>query len=170
MRKSSWIVLGICAALIISLATAYILSQTGPDTLTQQQAEGMVKEMQVAVRHKNLNTLMAYLAPNDDIRVANLHPDQIRVLLARAFQAMKEPRAEVTNLTYAGGVKDATLAFDLAIHNDGPDHTATDYTGHITLQLQRVSVPHLLGLYRTREWRIVAGSTTGLDPSNFGDY
>ena len=170
MRKSSWIVLGICAALIFGLAAAYFLSQTGSENLTRQQAESMVKEMQVAVRHKNVNTLMSYLAPSDDLRIANLHPDQIRVLLAHAFQAMPEPRAEVNNLTFVGGAKDATVGFDLVVHNDGPNQVGIDYTGHITLQLQRVPVPHLLGLYRTREWRIVGGSTTGPDPSAFGDY
>jgi len=170
MRKSSWIVLGVCAALILSLATAYFLSRTSPDTLTQQQAESIVKEMQVAVRHKNVDALMAYIAPSEDLRIANLRPDQIRVLLAHAFQAMPDPRAEVSNLTFTGGLKDATLGFDLVVHNDGPSQTAVDYTGHITLQLQRVPVPHLMGLYNTREWRIVSGSTTGPDPSTFGDY
>jgi hypothetical protein len=170
MRKSSWIVLGICALLIFGLVTAYFLSQAGPDTLTQPVAESMVKEMQTAVRHKSVNTIMSYLAPSEDLRIANLRPEQIRTLLARAFQAMPEPRAEVNNLTFAGGDHDATVGFDLVIHNDGRDHTAVDYSGHITLQLQRVAVPHLMGLYTTREWRIVGGSTTGPDPSNFGDY
>ena len=40
MKKSSWIVLGICVVLAAGLAVAYFLSQRQPTTLTQAQATG----------------------------------------------------------------------------------------------------------------------------------
>lgn len=170
MRKSSWVVLGVCAALVFSLGFAYLLSRASDDTLTQAQATQMVGRMQEAVAHKDVSAMMAFIDPDPATKVAGVNQDQLRFMLARALRAMDHPRAEVNNMALAGGSKgDATVDFDLAVKTAGADFMSTPYMGHITLHLKRVEVPHLLGLYHTYEWRVVSGSTTGPQPTDMGE-
>lgn len=170
MRKSSWIMLGVCGALVLVLGVAYILSRSTDTSLTREQAAQIVQKMQDAVAHKDVSTIMSYIDPNPETKVANVNQDTLRILLARALRSMNNPRADVTNLAFAGGdTGDATMDFDLDVKQTGSDYNAFDYKGHITLHLKRVDVPHLLGLYQTREWRIVSGSTTGPQPSDMGE-
>lgn len=170
MRKSSWIALTICAALVFALGIAYVVSRSSEDTLTQEQATKMIGHMQEAVMHKDVNAIMAFIDPDPATKIANVNQDQLRFMLARGLRAMEHPHADVSNLALAGGDKsDATLEFDLAVKSDGKDFASTDYNGHITLHLKRVEVPHLLGLFHTTEWRIVSGSTDGKQPADWGE-
>jgi hypothetical protein len=170
MKKSSWIVLGICVVLMFCLGFAYFVSRIGAsEPLTQQKAQAMIGQMQEAVKHKNVNDIMSYVSPDPDTKVAGLDQDHIRRLLQSAFHMMKEPRADVNNLIFAGGADDAQVSFDLTVHNDGPDQQGVDYKGHVTLELKRVDVPHLLGLFHTKEWRIVNGSQNGPDVTTWGE-
>jgi ketosteroid isomerase-like protein len=170
MRKSSWIVLGICVVLLFCLGFGYLLTRTPPGDLNQQQAQAMIKDMQSAVRHKDVDGIMRYIAPDDETTVANLKRPRMRMVLAQAFRAMPSPQAQVNNLMFASIGNEATVDFDLKVKSEGADFTSDIYQGHITLHLKRVPVPHLWGLYHTSEWRIVGGSTTGPDPNNYGDY
>jgi len=169
MRKSSWIVLGASAALILCLGFAYLASRATPEPLNKEKAAALIARMQEAVKAKNINTIMSYVCPDPDTKVAGLDQDHIRRMLASAFHVMKDPRADVSNLTFSGGTDDSQVSFDLSVHNDGPNQEATDYKGHVTLDLRRVNVPHLFGLYTTKEWRIVSGSQDGLDLTTLGD-
>ena len=170
MRKSSWVVLAVCAALSFVLGFAYLLSRASDDTLTQAQANQLVGRMQEAVAHKDVNAIMGAIDPDPATKVAGVNQDQLRFMLARALRAMDHPRAEINNMALAGGTKgDATIDFDLAVKTAGPDYMSTPYQGHITLHLKRVDVPHLLGVYHTNEWRIVSGSTTGPQPTEMGE-
>jgi hypothetical protein len=169
MRKSSWIVLALCGVLVLCLGFAYMVSRQTPQPLTKETTEAMVQQMQEAVKHKNINTIMSFVSPDPDTKVAGLDQDHIRRMLASAFHMMQEPRADVNNLNFIGGTDEATVDFDLSVHNDGPGQQVTDYKGHVTLQIRRVDVPHLMGLYHTREWRIVDGSQTGPDLTTWGD-
>jgi hypothetical protein len=169
MRKSSWIVLGISVALVVCLGCAYLLTRSTPETLTKEQAAQIIKEMQEAVRHKNVNAIMAYVSPDPDTKVAGLDQEHMRRLLVGALHRMDDPRADVANLVFAGGTDDATISCDVAVHNDGPNQSIVDYIGHVTLQLKRVDVAHLFGLYHTKEWRIVGGTQDGPDVTGWGD-
>ena len=169
MRKSSWVLLGICVALAACLGFAYLLSQSSPETLTQEEAAKMLRKMQEAVEQKDVGTIMAYIAPAPETRIVNLNEDQLRLMLARAFRNSSKLRADVSNIAFQSAGGDTTLEFDLAVVQEHPSMVAQDYTGHITLHLRRVEVPHLLGLYQTKEWRIASAETTGPDPANFGE-
>lgn len=170
MRKSSWAVLGVCALLLFGLGFAYMLSRASNDTLTRDQAAQIVQKMQDAVARKDVGTIMNYIDPSPETRVASLNQDQLRIMIGRALHAMKNPRADVSNLAFAGGVdSDATLDFDLDVKNGDTDYNALPYKGHIALHLKRVDVPHLLGLYQTKEWRVVSGSTTGPQLTDMGE-
>ena len=169
MRKSSWVALGVCAALLFALGFAYLLSRGSDEGLTREQATQIVHNMQEAVARKDVGAIMTYIDPNPETKVANLNQDQLRFLIARAFHAMTNPRADVNNLAFTSQGGDAAVDFDLEIKQTAADFNAFDYKGHITLHLKRVDVPHLLGLYQTKEWRVVSGSTTDPQPSEMGD-
>ena len=170
MRKSSWAVLGVCALLLFGLGFAYMLSRTSGDTLTREQAAQVVQKMQDAVARKDTGAIMDFIDPNPETKVAGLNQDQLRMMVGRALHSMQNPRADVSNLAFAGGTDgDATLDFDLAVKQSGKDFSASDYSGHISLHLKRVDVPHLLGLYQTKEWRVVTGTTNGPQPGDFGE-
>jgi hypothetical protein len=170
MRKSSWVLLGICLALAACLGFAYFLSQTSPEVLTQEEALQMLHRMQDAVVRKDVGAIMATISPDPDTRIANMNVDQLQLLLARAFRNTGKLRADVSHVSFQSAGGDATLEFDLNLTQENPQLVAQDYQGHITIHLRRVEVSHLLGLYKTREWRVVAAETTGPDPSAFGDY
>lgn len=170
MRKSSQIILAVCLVLLFALGFAYVTSRASDASLTREQANQIVHQLQEAVAHKNVNTVMSYIDPSPETKVANITQDQLRILLARAFRTMNNPHADIDNIAFAGGeTGDATIDFDLNVKQTGADYNAFDYKGHISLHLKRVDVPHLLGLYQTKEWRIVGGSTTGPQPGNMGD-
>jgi len=171
MRKTSWIVLGVCVVLVLCLGAAYILTRTTPDSLNKDRAALIITQMQNAVKHRDVNTIMSYVSSDPETRIAGLEPDRMRRLLASALHRMESPRADVTGLAMTGGgdTDEATLSFDLTVHNDGPGQVVVDYTGHVTLELKRVDVPHLFGLYHTREWRIIGGTQNGPDITSWGD-
>ncbi len=171
MKRSSWLILTLCIVLAGALVFLYCLSQMGNAPLTEAQAREMIQKMQTAVEHKDVNTIMNYISPDQDIKIANLKRDQLRVLLARTFHSAMEVRADVNNFGFEGGAtEDATAQFDLALNHEEPGLHAEVYAGHITLHLHRTDIPHLFGLYSTHEWRVIGGETTGPDPSNFGDF
>jgi hypothetical protein len=171
MKRSSWIILSLCAVLAGSLVFIYRLSQTGNGPLTEAQAREMVQRMQTAVATKNVNTIMGYITTDNDAKIVNLKQDQLRLLLARTFRNAQEMRADVTNFSFEGGTADvASAQFDLSLKHEEPGLNAEVYTGRIALHLHRTDVPHLFGLYSTHEWRIIAAETSGPDPGTFGDF
>ena len=169
MRKSSWVALGICVVLAVGLAFAYTLSRSSSETLTREEALALVNTMKEAATHKDVNTIMSYVATDPETRVVNVNPDQLRLLIARAFRSAGKIRPEIAHFSFAGGPNEATMEFDLTVFNDHGDGVSQDYQGHIILKLRRLEMSHLLGLYQTREWRIVGGSSTGPDLNNFGE-
>ncbi len=170
MQRKSWFLLAFCAVLAAFLGMSYLLSQPSPQTLTQQDAMQMLKKMQDAVAQKNVNAIMATIAPQPDTRIAHLNQDQLRLLLARAFHNTGTLRANYQNVTFTGGTNDATLEFDLTVSQEAPGLSSEDYKGHITLRLKRIDVPRFWGLFQAKEWRIVGADSSGPDPMNFGDY
>jgi hypothetical protein len=169
MQRRSWVVLGVCILIAGILTAAYIASQHGPERLTQQDAIGIVQGMESAFEHKNPTGVLAYISPSPDTRISSISTDQLHLLLGRYFRYSDRLSAETKNYLFTGGDGDAVLQFDLVVHNDGADSRKEDYSGRITLHLRRVEIPHLLGLYQTREWRITGAETTGPDLSTFGD-
>lgn len=170
MQRRSWILLGICAALLASLGFAYMVSQAKPPELTQAQAEKMLMVMNDAVRRKDVGAIMNYVTPESDSRIAGLRPDQLRIMLARAFRGTGRLEPETTNVTFQSNGETATLEFDLNVKSQEADLLATPYSGHITLRLKRVAVPRLLGLYHAPEWRVAGAEHTGRDLTSFGEY
>ena len=169
MQRRSWIILTICIVLALGLFAAYVATQSGTEKLTQEQAIDFTQKMEVAFRNKNANGVLAYIAPASDTRITNLTQDQLHVLLVRYFRNSDRVSADLKNYLFLGGDSDATLQFDLVVHNDGADSRKEDYTAHINCHLRRVPVPHLLGLYQTKEWRISGIESTGPDLATFGD-
>lgn len=170
MRKSSWVLLGICFVLLLGLGGAYLLSLPTSNNLTQKQAEEMIHKMQLAVEKKDVGAIMNYISPSPETKIDNVNKDQIRLMLAHAFRAMEHPRADVQNLTFSGGTgSDAILNFDLAVRQSAADFQVdNDFKGHLIVQLKRMEISHMMGLYHTTEWRITG--VTGPDLSIFGDY
>jgi hypothetical protein len=169
MKRSSWIILAICLFIALGLGATYLLTRGGSDQLTQEAAIDMTRRMERAFEEKNADGIVKYISTSPDTRISNLSHDQIRLLLVRYFRNSDRLSADLTNYTFAGGDTDATLQFDLVVHNNGIDSRKEDYSGHITLHLRRIEVSHLLGLYQTKEWRIASAETTGPDLSSFGD-
>ena len=169
MRKSSWIALAVCAVLAVALGGIYLVSQSESETLTQAKATEMLHDMQSAVSHKNAAAVMKYMSPDAKTRVASLNEDQLRLLISRAFRDSGRLQADVSNISFQSTAGEATVQFDLKVTNEDPNVHSQDYAGRVTLHVQRIEVPHLLGLYRTREWRITGAESTGPDPAGFSD-
>lgn len=169
MQRRSWIILAVCVLLALGIVAAFLLSQGGAHQLTQDEAIDITRKMEHAFRNKNTTGVLAYIAPAPETRIANLTHDQLQLLLSRYFRNADRLSADMRNYQFAGGDTEATLQFDLAVNNDGADNRKIDYSAHITVHLRRVEIPHLLGLYQTKEWRIVGLDSTGPDLTSFGD-
>jgi hypothetical protein len=138
--------------------------------LGRRQAELMLNDMRDAVRHKDVGRIMDHISSDPDTRIAGLRPDQLRLIIGRAFHSSSDLKATYSNFAFAGDAGSATVEFDLDVTDNGPNMSADDYKGHITLRLKRADISHLFGLFHTREWRITAADTTGRDPLSFGDF
>jgi hypothetical protein len=170
MRKSSWILLGISVVLLVLLGFAYLQSQNAPDTRTEAQAVEMLKRMQSAVAHNNVNGIMDMISPDPGTRIGNMRTEQLRVMIARAFRQSGPFRADFSGISLHPSQNEASLEFDLQVTHLMDGNVGRDYSGHVTLQLQRVDVPVMLGIFHTKQWRIVRAETPGADPSLYGDY
>lgn len=170
MQRRSWILLGICVALLASLGFAYVVSQSPPPELNQASAEKMLTVMNDAVRRKDVGAIMNYVTSDSESRIAGLKPDQLRLMLARAFRSTGSLEPQTTNVTFQNAGDTATLEFDLNVKSKESDMLSTPYSGHITLKLKRVDATRLLGLVHAQEWRVVGAEHTGRDLTSFGDY
>ena len=170
MQLRSWILLGISAALLLCLGLGYYFSTLTPPTITQARVERMLEEMNAAVSRKDVNTLMNYVSPESETRLAGLKPDQLRLMLARAFRSTGKLEPQTSNMQFQDNGNSATVEFDLVINSKESDMVSTPYSGHVTLRLQRVEIPRLLGVFHAQEWRIVSAEHTGRDLNSFGDY
>jgi hypothetical protein len=147
----------------------YLVTKGGPGPITQEEAIEMTQKMEQAFRAKNANGILAYINPAPETRIANINQDQLRVLLVRYFRNSDHVSAELKNYAFTGADTEATLQFDLTVHNDGSDSRKEDYSGHITLHLRKVDIPQFFGLYQAKEWRITGAESTGADLAGFGD-
>lgn len=170
MQRSSWIMLGICAVLAGVLGFGYVLSRAASPTLTQTQATEMLQKISSAMSRKDAGTLMAYIDPNPETRVANLKQDQMRLLLIRYFRSSGKINVRTSNVSFVNKGATADLNFDLTVTNSQTGMEAQDYEGNVTLHLKRVDVPRLLGLYQGKEWRVTGADHTGKDLTSFSDF
>lgn len=169
MKRQSWIILVVCLLIAAGLGAFYLVTRGGAGPLTQEDAIAITQKMEHSFRSKNANGILAFISPAPETKIANINQDQLRVLLVRYFRNSDHVSADLQNYTFSGGDTDATLQFDLTVHNDSSDSRKEDYTGHITLHLRKIEVPKLLGLYQAKEWRITGAETTGADLAGFGD-
>jgi hypothetical protein len=170
VKRSSWIILAICALLIGLLAFLYMESQQAPPEMTQARITSMLDKMKDAVAHKNTRALMSYVDQSPDTRISRMNTDQLRLTLSRAFSNSDQLEAIYTGLALHNNGDEATAEFDLKVLHHMSGATGDDYNGHIVLHLKRMDVSHMLGLYHTREWKIIRADTNGPDLSNYGDY
>ena len=171
MRRSSWLLLITSGALCLCLAVAFLLTRGdngGP--LGPRQAEAMIKDMQDAVARKQVGGIMKYVDDQPETHLANLRPDQLRLLLARAFRGSGSLHATCSHIHVTGDARQAVVEFDLSVKDSEPNMIAGDYDGHITLGMRQVDVSHLLGIYHSKEWRIVTADTSGKDPASMGEF
>jgi hypothetical protein len=170
VKRSSWIILAISALLLGLLAFLYVQSQQKPPDMTQSRIESMLDKMKDAVAHKNIRALMSFVDQSSETRISKLNVDQLRLTLSRAFNNSDQLEALYTGLALHNNGDESTAEFDLKVVHHLSAATADDYDGHIVLYLKRLEVPHLLGLYHSREWKIVRADTNGPDLTNYGDY
>lgn len=170
MKRSSWIVLAISAALLGLLVFLYVQSQQKPPEMTQSRIASMLDEMKNAVARKDVKTLMSFVDQSPETKVSKLNVDQLRLLLSRSFTNSDQLEARYTGLTLRDDGDQASAEFDLKVLQHISGNTADDYNAHIILHLKRIEEPRLLGLYHVQEWKIVRADTNGPDLNNYGDY
>lgn len=170
MKRSSWIAIGISSLLIAGLIAAYFASQGGHETLTQEDAIQTTKKLEEAFRNKSVGAVMDHLGTGSDTRISDIGADQLRMMLANYFRNSDHLHADLSNYTFSTVGLEGMLQFDATLFNNSGDSVKEDYHGHITLHFRRVVVPHLFGMYKTKEWRIVGVDTTGPNLSGMGEY
>ncbi len=113
---------------------------------------------------------MSFVDQSSDVRVSRMNYDQLRLMLSRAFSNSDQLEADYSNLTLRDNGDEAIAEFDLKVLHHMAGANGDDYNGHIVLHLKRVEVGHMMGLYHSREWRVIRADTNGPDLNNYGDY
>lgn len=170
MRKSSLILLGVCAVLALALVVTYVSGQHTGQDLTTARAIAKVHLMEVAVRNKDIGYIMEQVDDGADVRIAHMRPDKLRQVLSSAFAAMHSPQADVQNVTVAHNGATVIVSGDLVVKDAGPDFSSTVGTGHLTLYFHRVNTPVLMGLLHEKHWRIFNADWSGENPNDYGSY
>ena len=168
MQRSSWILLGICVFIAVTLLTTYHYSTKQTAEMNQAVAFAMVHTMQKDVRDKNVDQLMSFVDPSSMTNIADNTPKRIRKIIAQALAAMHSPRAVVTNMQYSAGTNQVVVEGDLNIEDDGPDYSSSLTSGHLTFYLKPVTTSHMFGLWHTKEWKITRAAWSGQNPDSYG--
>lgn len=165
MRRSSKVVLALALALLLALGFLYVRSlDTDAPPLTPRVASQLLERGERAFEHRSVEGIMELVAPR--ARLFGRNPDQLRLVLARAFQEMGPNRitADRRNLIVEPMGDTGTASFDVRIGERGGGADVLYYDLHVSLDLVKVRVPHWLGLYTTEEWKVSrAESIGGLD-------
>lgn len=157
MRRSSKILLALCVVLAIVLAAVYIplINASQPD-FTSKDAVAMLNGLSDALARKNEGDVLAYAAP--DAVIAGRRLKEIRQYLRQAFGVVKDlqVRFQDVALTRVGD----TVTVDANVvagegQSSGP-LTVTYYQSPVRFALKRLAYSHLLGLFRTYDWKVVS--------------
>jgi hypothetical protein len=154
MKKSSIIILAVCAFLLIFLVMVYIpLRGMSQENFTQQDAEQMVAKMAEAFEDKSSARLLSYVSP--DANVAGRNLENIHRLLQQYFSVLKNPKVNVSNTDFNKEGETAQIRADVAVKDEGASaDPAASYRGRIGFTIKRVPEPHLLGLMTIYRWKI----------------
>ncbi len=169
MKKSSKIALSLILLVVAYVACLYIITGRNPASYSHQDGINLIRRLQNDVANKNEGDIISQISPDAGTKVANMRVPELRKLLARAFFAMKNPRAEVTNLRISLDGNEAVISGNLSITDAGNDYMSQISQGHIILYLEPTKVPQFYGLYSTTKWRIIQVTWSGEDPSKYMD-
>ena len=154
------------AALGAFLTFAYISGRSDPGPLTEAQGRALLDTLKDAVARKDANAILATISPEPGTRIKEMSPDKLRGLLYQAFHNVEKLDAETANVKFQGGETDASMEYDLTIHNT-IQSAVSDWKYHITMTLRPVETPHFLGLIHTKEWKITGAQADGPDLGAF---
>ena len=170
MKKSSWIAISVALLLLAALGGLYSVTQKPAPGFNQEHITSLLNSMKSAVERKDVRSIMGYMDESPETRVSRLNSDQTRLFLSRAFQQTGHLNADYKNLQIHPSEMDPIAEFDLEVKHSLPEADGTDYSGHIIFHMKQVEIPHLFGLYHTKDWRISRAEVSGPDLANYGDY
>lgn len=155
MRTSSKIMLAACAALLLFLLTVYLPRRNAsrPD-ITEQDARTMLTDLADAFERKSVSDVLSFAAP--DAKVAGRELTQIRALLQRGFQYVKNPHVAFQDVRYTRSGETVSLRFTATLVDQAPGSggSETIYSQPVGCTVQRITVPQLAGLLTTYDWKI----------------
>jgi hypothetical protein len=156
MRKSSIIILSVCAFLLVYVVWVYIgIRSTSKPEFKQQDAQKMLNDLADAFQDKSTNRVLSFASP--DALVAGRKLEQIRTLLGRVWGYVKDPAVEMRNLNYERKGDTVTLTTDVTLLDRMQGQIANApvvYAHKVVFTVRRRSTPHLGGLIRTDDWKI----------------
>ncbi len=170
MRRSSIVLLSICAVILLGLLGAYYFESHTSHALTTTRAIAKVHLMEVAVKNKDIGYIMSQVDDAPTVRIAHMKTDKVRQVLASAFAAMHSPQADVQNISVTNNGPTVVVSGDLTVKDGGPDFSSIVSSGHLTLYYHRVNTPVLFGLFHQSHWRIFSADWNGDNPNDYGSY
>ena len=109
MKKTSWVILGVCALLCAGLSALYFLTQNAPKTFAREDAIRVVEKLQASFHSKRPGEIMSKISPDSEVKLAKLTPDQVHAMLMNYFRNSDTLNAETSSYAYTEGQEDNTL-------------------------------------------------------------
>ena len=157
MQKSSKIALAIAGILAFVLAAVYIpiLIESKPE-FTETDGREMLTNLAASLQNESADKAVSYAWDNAD--VAGRTIKQIHGLLKRGFAYSRNLAVSFGNVRYN---KQSEESVELNANAIGAEvdpktgqPTETYYSHPVVITVSRRANPHLLGLFKTYEWKI----------------
>jgi hypothetical protein len=156
MRRSSKTALAVCAVLAAYLLAVYIpISRLSHPDFTESDGRQFLTEMEQAFRAENASRVTSYAW--EDAVVAGQTLSDIRRMLQRAFAYLRNGEFNLTMLRFSREGDRAKIVLRAHVEDKTMGVSSEQIYNHpVQFELERRSVPQMLGLTSIEQWKIVA--------------
>lgn len=155
MRRSSKIILAICAFFLVYFVMVYVqLSSQSRQYFTQKDADTFLSELAQAFHREDPNAVVSFAYP--DATVAGQTLQSVRNLLHQGFTNIKDPQVTYQDMRLVNDTQRNMAIIQAKVNVvDNGAGGEVKYSAPVTFTLERRAFPHLLGLITVYDWKVV---------------
>jgi hypothetical protein len=155
MRRSSRFLLAIASLVIAGLWLFLGMSQgRASQKMDEAGVDAFLKSGQEMLKSGDTNGIMNLFAPGAKIMGAS--QESLNQALISAMEEMngRPLTALIHNVSVNQLTDSSVVTFDIDIEENQKGASIHYFSSHVNLTLEKVEIPHWLGIYRTSDWKI----------------